>query len=216
LSQNVTVINGAGAALPVCQLTQVIAGPPKQLNITMQATGSGLQTIRLLESINSTVKIPEFAPGTTRAVLVTATKLDQTESSDVGFLVTNVAGLSTSCDPVDFTLSLDGSTESHVFRRLPPAEHYVRIVDGAPGIKTMTLVVNGNKFPVNGLEDGETRVIDIESAMFPYASVSSMPRKPNPTNTVEVYATGARGDSAYVLVGDASIIGGAAVEPTAP
>jgi YVTN family beta-propeller protein len=216
LSQNVTVINGAGVALPVCQLTQVIPGPPKQLTITMQDTGSGLQTIQLFESINSTVNIPEFAPGTTSAVLVTATKLDQAESSDVGFLVTNVAGLSTSCDPVDFTLSLNGSTESHVFRRLSPAEHYVRIIDGAPGIKTMTLIVNGNKFPVNGLEDGETLVIDIESAMFPYASAVSMSRKANPTNTVEVYATGARGDSAYVLVGDASIIGGAAVTSIQP
>src|SRR5205814_1974336 len=99
-------------------LTGVISGPPKQLQITMQDSGSGLQTIQVTSAVNVTVDVPSFVGGTVSPVVVTATKVDQSQSSEVGFTVTNVAGSSTSCDPVDFTAAIKNHTESHVFRRL--------------------------------------------------------------------------------------------------
>jgi hypothetical protein len=133
----------------------------------MQDTGSGLQLISLTGSVNSSVNIPVFTPGTTAPVTVTATKVDQNLSSDVAFRASNMAGLTTSCDPVDFTATLDGITEQHVFRGLPASEHYIRIVNGMPGVRQMQFNVNGQWFPVPGLKSGGTYVVNIGAAMLP-------------------------------------------------
>jgi hypothetical protein len=150
-------------------------------------------------------------------VLVTATKVDQTQSSDVAFLVTNVAGFKTSCDPVDFTVTLDGLTERHVFRSVNPAEHYIRITNGTPGVRQMTFFVNGHSFPIPALHDGETYSLDIGSAMVAARPVSTaepqIDARPvparrgtaEPANNVVMYASGQRGSSAYILIGDASV-----------
>jgi hypothetical protein len=217
LSQNVTVIDGAGMipSAPGCQLTNVTLGPPKQLNVMMQDTGSGLKSINLVDSVNASVIIPAFSPGTTSPVLVTATKSDQAQSSDVAFVVTDMAGLTTSCDPVDFTLALDGPTERHVFRSVSPAEHYVRIMNGTPGVRRITFLVNGHSFPIPPLHDGETYFLDIGSAMLATTPDSMAeeeigarglahgPRQG--ANNVAMFASGQRGSSAYVLIGDASV-----------
>jgi 6-phosphogluconolactonase (cycloisomerase 2 family) len=200
---------------PSCQVSQIVTGPPKQLIVAMQDTSSGLQSINLVDSVNASVNVPAFSPGTTSQVLVTATKVDQTQSSDVAFQVTNMAGLTISCDPVDFTLRLDGSTERHVFRSVSPAEHYIRITNGTPGVRQMTFFVNGHSFPVPALQNGETYSLDIGSAMLatlpdsttaPGIGQRPIPRRnPGQANSVVMYASGQRGSSAYILIGDASV-----------
>ena len=161
------------------------------------------------------MSIPAYSPGTTSQVLVTATKIDQTQTSDVGFMVTNMLGLTTSCDPVDFTLSLDGSTVRHIFRSVSPAEHYIRITNGTPGVRQMTFFVNGQSFPVPALQDGEAYTLDIGSAMLAATPESTaapraarlVPRRSpgQAANSVVMYASGQRGSSAYILIGDASV-----------
>ena len=130
----------AGAVLtgPSCRVSGIVAGPPKQLNVAVQDTTSGLKSIDLVSSVNGSVNIPVFSRGTTNPVLVTATKVDQTQSSDFALLATDVGGLTTSCDPVDFTVTLDGCAERHIFRSVNPAEHYLRITNGIPGVQQMT------------------------------------------------------------------------------
>jgi len=178
---------------PLCTVTGVLAGPPKQLQITMQDISSGLDTIQLVSAFNSTVNIPPFTPGTFSPVLVTATKLDQSQSSDVAFTVTNTANVSTSCDPLDFTVQLGGRTETHVFRDLSGNEHYIRIQNGTPGLKSATFDVNGKLFPVS-LRDGQSVELDVGSAM-----------RPQNINKVVMIARGPRRSSATVLIGDASV-----------
>jgi probable HAF family extracellular repeat protein len=179
---------------PSCQISSIVAGPPKQLNIAMQDAGSGLQSIQLTESANSTVNIPVFSPGTTSPVIVTAVKADQSQSSTVAFQVVNMAGNSTSCDPVDFTVKLEGLTERHAFRSLNGSEHYVRIVNGNPGLSRVAFRVNGALVPSVDLMSGQTRVLDFGSNMHPGAD-----------NRVLLEAAGARGSSASVLIGDSSV-----------
>jgi hypothetical protein len=88
------------ASPPSCALTAVIAGPPKQLQITVQDTGSGLASVVVSESNNASVSVPSFATGSTAALVVTATKVDQTMGAQVGLTITDVNGLVTVCDPI--------------------------------------------------------------------------------------------------------------------
>ncbi len=178
---------------PLCSLTGIVAGPPKQLQVTMQDIGSGLNTIQLVSAVNATVDLPPFTPGTTSPVVVTATKVDQSGTSDVAFTVKDMAGNSITCDPVDFTAQIEGRSETHVFRDLSASEHYIRIVNGTPGLKSATFDVNGKSFPVT-LSKGRTVNLDIGSAM-----------QPGDANKIVMTAQGPRRSSATVLIGDASV-----------
>jgi MYXO-CTERM domain-containing protein len=85
---------------PSCALTAVVNGPPKQLQITVQSAMAGIATVEVTESNNASTVVPSFSPGATGALVVTATKIDQSQGAQVALRVTDVNGLVTNCDPV--------------------------------------------------------------------------------------------------------------------
>ena len=85
---------------PSCALTNVVAGPPKQIQITVQDSNAGIASIQVTESNNASVNVPAFASGTTDPLLVVATKTDQSQGSQVALSITSVDGQVTQCDPV--------------------------------------------------------------------------------------------------------------------
>ena len=58
----------------------------------------------VLTATNATVSIPPFTSGTTNPVVITATKINQSQSATVALSVRDVAGNSTNCDPVYTTV----------------------------------------------------------------------------------------------------------------
>jgi hypothetical protein len=82
-----------------CVLSAIVAGPPKQLKITVQDGESGIQSIAVDAITNATASWPAFAAGITTPITVTATKTDQTKSAFLRLKITNTAGLVTTCDP---------------------------------------------------------------------------------------------------------------------
>lgn len=116
-------INVTGGAVdpnpPSCNVTGIIPGPPKQVQITVQDAQSGLASISVLTAINCNVNIPSFTVGTTSPVVVTATKINQSAGSTVILRATDVAGNSTSCDPVYTTLSAEVPTAYQLKENFP-------------------------------------------------------------------------------------------------
>ena len=82
---------------PTCTVTALIAGPPKQQQVTVTDTGSGLRTIGNIAVTNGTVAVDPFTVGTTSGVHVTATKSDQTKPTSWSFDATDVAGNKRHC-----------------------------------------------------------------------------------------------------------------------
>ena len=104
-----------GGNPPTCELTATIPGPPKQIQITVQAT-DGLASITVDDSTNAVTPVPVFPPNTTSPVLVTSTKVDQNAGAHVQLTVTSSAGVSTVCDPI-----IPGAK---VTPRLPPSRRH--------------------------------------------------------------------------------------------
>ncbi|MGH2935414.1 MAG: YncE family protein [Gaiellaceae bacterium] len=92
-------VGGGDTTPPRCELTSTITGPPKQIQVTVQDTGSGLQSVTSTTT-NAVATVPVFAPGDTSAQVVTATKTDQSSGSTLALTVTDVAGNVTKCDPL--------------------------------------------------------------------------------------------------------------------
>jgi hypothetical protein len=174
---------------------RVIAGPPTQLVVTVADSDSGLASIVVTQSDNADTVVPPFTTGTTDPVTVTATKIDQSRAAHVAMTVTDVAGNSISCDPVITLVQRSaGADPQGTSTGIPEAENKVLIMNGTPGLRNFEAVVNGIRFKVTGLKDGENRTIDVSSAM--HAGYD---------NVITVKGHGPKGASAMAVVSDGSV-----------
>lgn len=92
---------------PSCDITAIIPGPPRQIQVTVRDVQSGLNTVTIVTSDNADVSIPSFTVGTTDPLVITATKVNQSLPSTVVLRVRDVAGNETVCDPVYTTISAE-------------------------------------------------------------------------------------------------------------
>jgi hypothetical protein len=82
---------------PVCVWSRFL-GTPKRVDFTVSDAGSGLATIAVPTAVNMTpVVIPSFTPGTTATVSFSAVKDNQSLSSQVAVVITDVDGNQSSC-----------------------------------------------------------------------------------------------------------------------
>jgi hypothetical protein len=181
----------ADATPPSCTLTAVLPGPPTQIKVTTQDTGSGLASITPLISTNAVVTF-SLTPGTTDPVVVTGTKIDQSKKAQVMLEVKDVAGNTTTCDPV-LTLLVreNGKPVTETLTDIPDIESQITIANGSPGIKNLLVTVNGVAFRVNGLKDFEERSFDVSSAMHE-----------GDNNTITLTAWGKPGSQATIIISE--------------
>ncbi|MEA2693419.1 MAG: hypothetical protein QOJ16_2806 [Acidobacteriota bacterium] len=184
------VARGSDTLKPTCKL-RFLAGPPAQVEVTLRDTGSGLARIDVTESENATESVPAFSVGTTDPVLVTATKIDPTQGSEISITATDVAGNAIICDPiVALVVRNAGKPESETLTGIPASQRFVTVANGTPGLQHLDVIVNSIRFRVAGLADGAQRTLDVSAAMVPG------------NNTVTLEAFGKPGGSAAVFLAD--------------
>jgi hypothetical protein len=175
-------------AAPSCTISAVISGPPKQLKITTRDVGSGLQSISASRLVNSTIDIPHFSPGTTDAVIATATKIDQSKASIVELTVKDRIGNTTVCDPV--LLTLLRADRAQTVPSVDRAEHVVTVRNGAPGVRLVDISVNGSAFRLH-VGRNEQQFVDVSRAM-----------NPGTNNTITLAGHGPKEGAADIVIWD--------------
>lgn len=184
----------AGTKVPTCVLSATIAGPPKQIQITVQDNDTdGLDNVVPVGTTNATVTFPAITRGTKNAVVVTATKTNQANPATVSLYVTDVDGNLTKCDPVVTTVTVGSRLlSSTTFTALPRSEHLLHVANasGSRGLAALVVRVDGRPFAV-ALRPGQSRVVDVGPAMT------------RPTgNTIVFTPVGRPGGSADVVIAD--------------
>jgi hypothetical protein len=181
----------AGATCPA----RVIAGPPTQLQVTVSDPQTGLQSIVVTQSDNADTPVPPFTVGTTDPVTITATKINQSQPAHVTIQVTDLAGNVVTCDPIITLVQRSTKNDPQSSRtRVSQAENKIQIMNGEPGLRTFTALVNGVTFKVTGLRNNEVRTLDISSAM-----------RPGDKNIIYVKGHGPQSASATVVISDGSV-----------
>ncbi len=182
---------------PSCSFN-VITGPPKQVQITVQDSVDGLASITLdtAHTFNVTISpaLPiTFSPPTTSPVVVTATKVDQTQSASISLFVTDAAGnTSPNCDPVLMPVVRDAGQPTIVTAtQITQSESKVHILNGNPGLSHLTALVNGRQFQELELVANQQVTLDISSALTA-----------GNKNTVAFIASGKPGGDATIEVAD--------------
>ena len=130
----------AESVAPTCEVTGEFTGPPFRVEFTIQDSGSGLNTINVIEDINATISIPTFSSGSTNPLVVTATKIDQ--GGDFGVMVEaiDVAGNSSTCG---FSQGVDiepPNCEIIAENPGPPFSVEFSIQDSGSGLNTITVI----------------------------------------------------------------------------
>jgi WD40 repeat protein len=162
------------------------------IKVAVRNVASGLQSLHVLGAANATVTLPTFPPGFREPGVVTATKIDASQRSDLTLSVTNMAGESITCDPVVTQLVRQkGGPAREIIRDVSSAESTLTVSNATPGLERMTVLVNGRPFRVVDLRDGETRTVDLARAM-----------RSGTRNTVVLVGQGRIGASAVVVLSD--------------
>jgi hypothetical protein len=185
----------------VTVLTQT-PGPPKQVVFSVQSSGGLFSVVaNTPPTTNATVAIPSFDQGTTQALGVTATKIDQSASAVVELTVVDLCGHTTVFDPVFATITIRASNSRHDrefnfnhreiarFDGIGRTEGKLLLQNDTPGVALLVIRVNGAEFKTR-LSNGETESIDISSALFHGA------------NKVRVAAFGPPGSSVDLTISD--------------
>lgn len=154
---------------PSCSITAVgtnTAGK-RYIQVTTSDSGSGLGTIVVLIASNMNVTLPTFTSGTHDPQVVVGTRIVSSQASQLSIRVTDVAGNSTTCDPVLLDVTIPTTTQSQTtsLDNLPAAENQLVIHNDTPGLSGLRVTVNGQTYTADGLQDGDVRALDLSSAM---------------------------------------------------
>jgi hypothetical protein len=164
-------------------------------------TGSGLGRVVVTTAVNMTVTVPALVQGTTTPIQVTGTRQDQTKSATLQIRVFDVAGNSSTYDPllVDRQIGSDGAPASQTYPGIPGTEHYLVMVNDAPGLDSVTVTVDSTPMTLGGLQYNDQQTIDL-----------APPMAADQTSTLKLEAEGRPGASGVLLVGDMPLAGGPA------
>jgi hypothetical protein len=219
----------ATAAFPTVTLATVIAGPPKQIVLSLQSPG-GLTAVfvNTPPTTNATVPIIAVDNGSTQPMGVTATKIDQAAQAVVELTVIDLCGHTTVFDPVSATITIPASKfrryasefnfnhrevarfnasefnfnhgdvarfdaeainfnhwEKASFDGIGRTEGMVLLQNATPGVELLVISVNGSQFSTH-LSDGETKKIDISSALFHGANTVRVAVSGHPKSSVDL------------------------------
>jgi hypothetical protein len=176
---------------PTCTLTAVIPGPPGQVQITAQDTGSGLLSIVPIIATNMTVNIPPFSPGVNFPIGVTATKNNQSQTAVVVLQVTDVAGNSVTYSVIYVAqLPVVDSIISESFFDIPQEESFLLVKNGSVGLQSLQVNVNGQSFALP-MKDNQEVSLNIRPFMSKRVN-----------NLITFVGVGLPGASALILMSD--------------
>jgi hypothetical protein len=177
---------------PICKLTATRTGPPAQIDITVQDTDTGLASIVVTKSNNADTPVPPFTVGDTSPIVITSTKIDQSQRAQVELQVSDLAGNTTVCDPIlGLVTRAEGKVEAQTIPGVDGSEHVITLFNGNPGIGDLEIQVNNRKFKMSALSNGAKQSIDVGSAMVSGAG-----------NTITLRAKGHPGGAANFMIWD--------------
>ena len=171
------------------QLTSVQALVMQNCTITGHAWGSGDADLGTVGSLSLTARTG--LPAGTVKVVLTASKTGP-GSATVNAIAIDTCGRGKSFDPVITTLVVkSGHSVQQRFEGVFSAERYLQVVNGAPGLKSLAVAMNGHKFRLDPLADAQSVSADLGAAMIE-----------GDQNVAVLTGSGEVGASALVLITD--------------
>ncbi|HEX6900374.1 MAG TPA: hypothetical protein VF789_11695 [Thermoanaerobaculia bacterium] len=180
-------------AAPLIKVGRMGGEHPHSLELTVHDVEEGLTTVRILEASNMKEALPDFTPGTTGPVVVGFTMAD---GKDLGSIRLEACNTRAECSTWKADMAiLKAGRRGLAARAFPatPEARVVRIHNGDPGAKVLSVSAGGQRFLARPMVAGQTVTV-------------SIPGDPeNQKNSVSLGMQAlAEGDEALVLIAEPS------------
>lgn len=184
----------------------------KTIGLNAQDAQSGLATVTVASASNCTVTVaghPVGVGGTYAFVTpprtpqpIIATKINQSQGASITVTATDAVGNVAVLDPEVLTLRIPpGANSVSRVLQVPEGEHYVTMINGDPGVRSITTLVNG-------------RTVQMRISSNQQAATDLGRFYHHGENTVALIAHGKPGDTAVVLLADAPGKAASALPPS--
>jgi hypothetical protein len=178
-------------APPRCDL---VGSDGSELTATIQDLRAGLSVVFPLLEQDLDADVDVFLPATQDQALIRALKFREECPARVSWAVIDACSNVTICDPVLTTIVRGkGKPVTESYSQLSEHESMITISNGMPGLTRLEVTVNGARFQLKGLDDGERRVLDVSRAMLP-----------GDQNIITLKSSGRPGGYASVLIANGS------------
>jgi hypothetical protein len=181
-------------ATTVASVLALLAGPPTQLEITVQNATYGISEIAIATAVNCTVApaMPLAAGGTHSSIVVTATKTDQSKVAQIALAISAPTDACTCIkDPIFTVLKLaTGRWARQTFANIAQSDQFLTVTNADPGLERLEIWVNSKLNRTLSLKEDETSNLDLAAAMT------------ETENTISFVGYGELGASANIMVVD--------------
>jgi hypothetical protein len=164
-------------------------------NCTIKATAYDIAGGIILADVDLPLDRSKYTlPIGTTGVRLVAKKIltGATNLASVSTSATTLCGQYSSTDPTLANLVIQaGGVVTQRLDGLPGVEHYLQVLNGRPGLRSLAVSVNGQALPLLTLAEGDCAVRDLEAFMVE-----------GENNTVVFTGTGEAGSSAFILLTD--------------
>jgi streptogramin lyase len=153
--------------------------------VVAQDRGSGLVRIEALKLVNARPAAPMtlprvFSPPTTDTVTLRIVPVDPAKPVGFTLRAVDAAGNARTVDPVVVLVARERGKPVATTVELAPGERWVDVMNGDPGLTHLRLTVNGRRYEVNGLNDGEVRTLDVGAALRASGNTATLEARGKP------------------------------------
>jgi len=151
---------------PTCQVVGEDPGPPHTLYVSVQDASSGLAVISVTAAVNADVSIPDFLPGTTAAVLVSVTKLNDAEEWSFSLSMEDLAGNTANCDYAQSAEDLAPPICQVIdVEEGPPTTVHFSVQDTHSGLAAIDIIDSTNaEVSISGFTSGTTQAVIVTAS----------------------------------------------------
>jgi Ca2+-binding RTX toxin-like protein len=154
-------------------------------DLTLRDAHSGLARVEATVLVNARpaapVTLPRiFSPPTTAGFALRIVPIDPAKPVSFTLRATDAAGNARTVDPVVVLVARERGKPVATTVELAPGERWAEVRNGTPGLGHLRLSVNGQRYEVSGLRDGETRTLDVGSALRAAGNTATLEARGKP------------------------------------
>jgi hypothetical protein len=181
-------------AAPVLTVSRIDMGSPHAVEVTAHDAEEGLKTLRVFDLENAAERVPAFARGTRGPISLTISMFDDDRPARLAIEACNLRSECALLRPEIIPLRLGArGVASRSLGGVSGRKTVIEVRNGDPGLRKLTLRLDGRKFSVRPLEPDQS--LSVELPATPRAAVQ----------TVEVLGRGAPDGEVMLVFSEPSV-----------
>jgi hypothetical protein len=138
---------------------------PSSAFFTVRDAEDGVRTLEVTNTVNARATIAHFEPGSRRPIEVAVARTDDHLPASFTLKSCNMFGECTVKAATLLGMTVEETLATHTLTNLPPTQSRAFFLNGDPGGRMLSFLVNDRRFSLRPLSPGQTLEADLSLAM---------------------------------------------------